>query len=220
LAVGPAERRLALLEPDVGPPPAVTVPDQVATETDKSSAEIHVASERGSVVPDAVAGPPLETSPAPAAASRPPVAIAVGELSAADGPPAASLASIPFSDPGAGPAETAEMPRSPAVPPSKTAPAEIPDFTPRKLDPEEIAMLVKRAEQFLAFGDIASARLMLKRAAEGGNAHAAMVLATTYADGVQSAPEDLVLARAWYNKARSLGSTDATDRLRSLASQH
>ena len=48
------------------------------------------------------------------------------------------------------------------------------------LDPEEIATLVKRGQDFIANGDLASARLVLRRAAEGGDAQAALLLGSTF----------------------------------------
>jgi len=93
----------------------------------------------------------------------------------------------------------------------------------RALDPEEIAMLVKRSEQLIAQGDIAAARLMLTRAAEAGDARAALVLGATYdADmlrklGVLGVAADAAQARAWYAKAADYGSGEATQRLEQIA---
>ena len=41
-------------------------------------------------------------------------------------------------------------------------------------------MLIKRADDFLAIGDIAAARLVLRRAAGTGDAKAALALGMTY----------------------------------------
>ena len=41
-------------------------------------------------------------------------------------------------------------------------------------------MLLKRGKEFLADGDLVYARLLLRRAAEGGSAEAALVLGTTF----------------------------------------
>ncbi len=96
---------------------------------------------------------------------------------------------------------------------------------PRQLDPEEIATLRKRGEEFLATGDIAAARLMFLRAAEARDAHAAFALAATYDPLVLGKLEvygfvpDLAMARAWYEKAREFGSLEARQRLELLASQ-
>ena len=91
------------------------------------------------------------------------------------------------------------------------------------LDREEIATLVKRGQDFIANGDLASARLVLRRAAEGGDAQAALLLGSTYDPAtfkrlkvLGSAP-DPVQARAWYQRAADLGSTEAVRRLEPLA---
>src|SRR5262249_57792729 len=47
----------------------------------------------------------------------------------------------------------------------------------RQLDPQEIANLIKRGEQFIVTADLASARLVLQRAAEAGDPHTALMLA-------------------------------------------
>jgi hypothetical protein len=55
-----------------------------------------------------------------------------------------------------------------------------PGFVFRNLDRDEIDTLVKRGEDFIAGSDLAAARLVLQRAAEGGDAGAALRLAGTY----------------------------------------
>src|SRR5262249_37155929 len=54
------------------------------------------------------------------------------------------------------------------------------NFVVRQLEREEIADLMRRGEAFIATGDFASARLVLQRAAEGGDPRAALTLAGTY----------------------------------------
>jgi TPR repeat protein len=91
------------------------------------------------------------------------------------------------------------------------------------LDPEEIATLLKRAEDFLKIGDIAAARLALRRAAAAGNAQAALSLGMTFdpavlaEQGVLGLAPDEEQARAWYQRAAELGSTEASRRLERLA---
>jgi hypothetical protein len=91
------------------------------------------------------------------------------------------------------------------------------------LDPEEIATLLKRAEDFLKIGDIAAARLALRRAAMAGNAQAALSLGMTFdpavlaEQGVLGLAPDEDQARAWYQRAAELGSTEAPRRLERLA---
>ena len=50
----------------------------------------------------------------------------------------------------------------------------------RRIDPDELAALLKRAKSLLAIGDIAAARLLLERAADAQEAEAALMLAKTY----------------------------------------
>jgi hypothetical protein len=90
------------------------------------------------------------------------------------------------------------------------------------LEPGEVERLVKRGEAYLAQGDIAAARLILGRAAEGRDARAAFSLATTYDPavlkklGAVGFRPDVAQARAWYEKAAEYGSADATKRLAAL----
>ena len=74
-------------------------------------------------------------------------------------------------------------------------------------------------------GDIAAARLMLRRAAEAHNARAALALAATYDPlvlkkiGAFGVSPDIATARRWYEKAQEYGSAEAPRRLELLASR-
>jgi TPR repeat protein len=89
----------------------------------------------------------------------------------------------------------------------------------RRMDADELAALLKRAKGLLAVGDIASARLLLERAADAQESEAALMLATTYdpqvlgTQDMRSITPDPAMARAWYQKAAKLGSADALRRL-------
>ena len=78
---------------------------------------------------------------------------------------------------------------------------------------------LKRAKGLIAIGDIPPARLLLERAADAQEAGAALLLAQTYDPAVLGTPDarsitpDPATARAWYQKAAQLGSTDAKQRL-------
>ena len=91
--------------------------------------------------------------------------------------------------------------------------------TARRIDPDELAALLKRAKGLLAIGDITSARLLLERAADAQEAEAALMLAGTYDPQVlgrqdmRSITPDPAMARVWYQKAAQLGSADAKRRL-------
>jgi hypothetical protein len=89
----------------------------------------------------------------------------------------------------------------------------------RVLDPEEIKLLMKQGEQFIAAGDVVTARTVFQRAAEAGNANAAIALGATYDPnvlarlGVVGVSADLEKAQSWYQKAENLGSSEARGRL-------
>ena len=91
-----------------------------------------------------------------------------------------------------------------------------------RLDDGEIATLVKRGEDSFTKGDIASARLLLGRAAEAGSAKAALALGATFDPlvlrrlGAVGSEPDPARARKWYRKARELGSDTASERLAKL----
>lgn len=79
--------------------------------------------------------------------------------------------------------------------------------------------LLAQGERYLAQSDVVSARLLLRRAAEGGLAMAAMKLGATYDPaelsrlGAEGVAADEAEARKWYERARALGASEAEDRL-------
>ncbi len=117
---------------------------------------------------------------------------------------------------GRAPAAAASAATAPIVAPPVAAPPA------RKLDPDELATVLNRAKGFLAAGDIPSARLLLERAADAQDAGAALMLARTYDPAVLGTQDarniipDPAIARAWYQKAAQLGSSDAQRRLAQL----
>ena len=104
-----------------------------------------------------------------------------------------------------------------------TAGERTPIFAQRQVDQEEIAVLLKRGKELLANGDVSAARIILKRAADANDAEAALALASTYDPFVLRElkvfgfPADAETARAWYEKAKDLGSAVAPRRLEILA---
>jgi TPR repeat protein len=92
----------------------------------------------------------------------------------------------------------------------------------RRIDSDQLATMMQRAKSLLAVGDIASARLLLARAAEAPDANAALMLAQTYdaqvlgTSDVRNIVAEPAKARAWYQKAAQLGSADAQRRLAQL----
>ena len=99
----------------------------------------------------------------------------------------------------------------------------VPDFVTRYLDADELASMLRRADDLIMSGDLSSARLLLRRVAEAGDARAAFTLAGTFdpnvlkALGLQDGAPDIALARLWYERAARLGSADAPRRLQQLA---
>jgi TPR repeat protein len=93
----------------------------------------------------------------------------------------------------------------------------------RALDREEIKLFITQGEQFIAAGDVVTARIAFQRAAEAGDANAALALGGTYDPtvlmklGVMGISADVAKARSWYQRAEKLGSPDARRRLDVLA---
>ena len=130
---------------------------------------------------------------------------------------------VALATPPATPTQAAPVPTI-AVPPAREAPSPPPPPATKTLQlaADEIATLVKRGKDAFASGDLAAARLLLRRAAEAGNADAAMALGATFDPlvirrmGAIGAEPDAARARQWYQKAVDLGSTTAAQPLASL----
>ena len=144
--------------------------------------------------------------------------------------PAASTAAPPPAPPAVPPAPVAAAPQQPQAiaspPPAAPAVAtpQAPAEPVRELSPNEIAALVRRAQELLASGDLQGARLLLTRAADAHDARAALLLAKTFdptASRQFSAADvgpDPVQARNWYERAKEWGSPEAQRQLDALAS--
>jgi hypothetical protein len=117
-------------------------------------------------------------------------------------------------------AKTSEPPAA-----AKAAPAIAEKPPATELDEETVALLVKRGQRFIDAGDLASARVVLRRAAEAGNREAALAMAGTYDPaalkrlGVKGLAPDPEKARFWYQKAQQLGSKEAPQLLKQLANR-
>jgi len=93
----------------------------------------------------------------------------------------------------------------------------------RELSPNEIAALVRRAQELMATGDVKAARALLIRAAESHDPRVALALAKTF-DPIVSrqsttidAGPDLNQARSWYQRAKEWGAPEAQRQLDALA---
>jgi hypothetical protein len=115
-------------------------------------------------------------------------------------------------------------PAAVATPPSAAAPvvatpAVTAPASARVIDDAELALLMKRAKEMLISGDIPAARLLLRRAADGRDSTAALMLAQTYdpdvlgTQDIRNITPDPETARVWYQKAAQLGSAAAQRRL-------
>jgi hypothetical protein len=120
------------------------------------------------------------------------------------------------------PAEAMPAAVPPPVAPPPSSDAAVTQIVSLPLDSDEIAMLLKRGKDVFSTGDLASARLLLRRAVEAGSAEAALALGATFDPlvirrlGAIGAAPDAAQARQWYQKAVALGSTTASQPLAQL----
>ena len=223
----------------VSRPPVQSRPEQIAMESpisplpkqfqqDEIAAELPIPLLTDRQLEEVTAGPSISPSPirlppvqmaAESPSSPPPTQRQLNEIKA--GPPIAL-------SPEAQPEEAAARP---PISPSPTQfqpqviaaePPIAPHTAQRRLDQEEIAILLKRGKDLIANGDLAAARVVLQRAADANDAEAALALGATYDPYVLRALKvygfkaDPVMARVWYEKARELGSAAAPRRLEML----
>jgi hypothetical protein len=117
------------------------------------------------------------------------------------------------------PAKPAAQPQTSAVAPSAAHDTVAPE---RELSAEEIAMLRKMGDDYISNGDFVGARGVLERAANAGDASAAFAIASTYDPvvltrfKVRGLEPDIVKAEFWYERARTLGSSEAPHRLQAM----
>jgi hypothetical protein len=201
------------LEAPKSPPATGNAITERAPEAPSTSAPWAMANTRSTVTDGigtpGVGTPPATLAPRSPATSRPPVSrvtIPPPAAPAAAAPPPAAPVPAPK-------APTIAAPVSPPPPPvsGSTAP-----------DRDEIASLLARARTYLSAGDVAAARLVLRRAAEHDDAQAALALGGTYDPsvlkrlGIINFQGDPAQAREWYRRAAELGSPDASLRLDQL----
>jgi len=112
----------------------------------------------------------------------------------------------------------------PSVPSTTPSNADVSSAV-RSLTPAELGALLKRGNELVALSDLVGARLVFERAARAGEPRAALALASTYDPvvlkqlGERGLAPDIAMARFWYEKAKSLGSKEAPERLEVLASR-
>jgi serine/threonine protein phosphatase 1 len=132
-------------------------------------------------------------------------------------PPAAATASVAPADTVS--ANSADHETSAASGPNQNAVSSAADS---QLDHAQIDFLIERSQSFLSEGDVVSARIQLRRAAEARDARAALALGATYDPimlailKVNGVAADVSQARYWYQKAKEYGSLEAAQRLKLL----
>jgi len=191
------------------------------------------------VAPEAPAGAD-ETTPAPAIA-LPATAAAPSSPAAetsdsaapapAAAPPVANEAATAAPSPATGEALAKVEPQAAPPPVAKLAPPPpVANLPPQVLPPPgpgnasaETTVMLQRANQLFASGDIVSARQFYERAAVGGSAAALCGVGKSFDPlvlrniGVLGLVGDATTAMAWYRKAAEAGSEEAATRLKRLA---
>ncbi|TVR99859.1 MAG: hypothetical protein EA406_02180, partial [Rhodospirillales bacterium] len=126
------------------------------------------------------------------------------------------------------PGEAASEPAPAEVHPGGTAPAaDAPSVEPAATsvpapDPAAVAALLERGNAMLDRGDVASARLFFRRAAEAGSPEGALLMGASFDPltfrrlGIRGIRPDVAEAIAWYQVALERGGTDADSRLASI----
>jgi len=150
--------------------------------------------------------PPSEPAPAPQTASSDPPVVAPPQHDDRATSPQSEISSqhSKASQPARSSEGETVATLQPAEPGAQLPPA---SKATRALDPEEIKLLMKQGEQLIAAGDVVTARIVFQRAAEAGDADAAVVLGGTYDPillaklGVTGLRADVDKARTWYQKA-------------------
>ncbi|MCA6118677.1 sel1 repeat family protein [Bradyrhizobium sp. WSM 1738] len=204
----PPAAQLAAAVPEPAPQPRVAAPPVAAEPTGAELAAARRTSPNTSALAsasptrDEIAAAYQSALKGKVAVPEPVAREASREVVAAIAPPAPIAAAAPAV-------------REPAPAPREAAPA-------RRIDPDELAALLKRAKNLLSIGDITSARLLLERAADAQEPEAALMLAGTYdpqvlgSQDLRSVTPDPAAAKIWYQKAAQLGSADAKRRLGQL----
>jgi hypothetical protein len=100
-----------------------------------------------------------------------------------------------------------------------------PVAAPRAAGSQDVRLLLDRGKQFFDVGDLIAARILFLRAANAGDAAAAVAMGATYDPvvlaerGVRGVAADLDKARRWYERAREMGSPEGPRRLEMLANR-
>jgi hypothetical protein len=192
---------------------------------------LHILPAPPPLVANSTGDEPAAAVAAPALAAKPVKLVHVSDPAEEQPAPVATLANAddsvaPVQSAPTAPKQVDAVTVTPPVP-APVAPAADPVETTAApaLGQDEIVALLARGKSFLLDGDIASARLLLRRAAQAGSAEAALTLGSTFDPrvigrlGAIGVPSDPQQAREWYEKAAQLGSPAAPRQLSLLANQ-
>jgi hypothetical protein len=205
------EAKFVAVEPQVIAAPAITKPE--SEPEDGTVAPEPMALPPGSVPQiemraskpsDTETGTTSDNKASPDVVSPPPAALSPPEAAVVsqEGVPTASL-----------PASRSERSEAPAAAPVRT------------LSRADIQLLMKQGQAFMAVGDVAAARVVFRRAAEAGDAAAALAMGTTYDPlvlkrmGALGVTPDPYQARSWYERAKDFGSPEAPRRIEMIANR-
>ena len=208
--IGPAQQPMTNAQ-QVEPAPTVVTPSAAAPQpSGGASVQVRTQSESLSEQRATTGVPPRQVEPTPTAvAPSPPPSPSESVIARAEAVPKASPERQARTASGSG---------------SQPTPAQGPN-TALRPQSQEITALIERGTDLLKRGDIASARLFLRRAAEAGSADAALKLGSTFDPtfirqlGAIGVAPDVARARQWYEKAAELGSEAAAQRLAGLKNQ-
>jgi hypothetical protein len=144
--------------------------------------------------------------------------------------PAEEVVALPVADRARAPEAVNVPPDQPVVPTTEvaefrpiSAPAQ--DAPAKPVAREDASALVQQGKEFFDVGDLVAARILFRRAANAGDAAAAVAMGATYDPvvlaerGVRGVAADLDKARAWYERAKDMGSSEGPRRLEMLANR-
>jgi hypothetical protein len=198
--------------PSANTPPSWTVANYTSDAAEKAITPPVVPQPRVAGPPRSPVAPRVVTAPSPPIQTAPAVVV-----TPAPPPAPASVPAVVTPAPPPAPAPVVVTP----APPVPVAAVVVPP-----LDRDEVNAMLVRARTFLSSGDVAAARVVLRRAARSDDPQAALALGGTYDPsvlkklGIIAFHADPAQAREWYRKAAELGSADASLRLEQLVTGH
>lgn len=208
-AAGPAEgATAAAVVTDAGSPTVGEPTDEAATTPgSQRPQQVATTDTTASATTDGITAPDRRTERSAAALpqERPaPAAPQGGTATAKDAGAADATAGAPT-------LAKADTQAVPAPPSAATAPPG-----------PDVAVLLERGDRFLDLGDVASARLFYRRAADGGSAKGAMLMGMTFDPvyfaqaGIRGTHPSAPDAAQWYGRAMEMGMGPAQGRMETL----